>query len=160
MYGSLRFKAGFCEEVDKFIAAEKHAAMLTENKDIIICPCKDCKNLMIFSDVITIREHLIMRGFVPDYIVWIHHGETMVVDDADDDQEDDTETLEYLSQYSNELAEQMDHDFGNEQDGDFGNEQGGDDASGADNDGRAREGDEDDDDTLEEIVFVVKRSRN
>ena len=34
MYGSLRFKAGFCEEVDKFIkAAENHATMLTENKD-------------------------------------------------------------------------------------------------------------------------------
>jgi hypothetical protein len=30
MYGSLRFTAGFCEEVDKFIkAAKKHAATLT-----------------------------------------------------------------------------------------------------------------------------------
>ena len=45
MYGSLRFKAGFREEVDKFIeAAEKHATTLIENKDIIIFPCKDCKN--------------------------------------------------------------------------------------------------------------------
>ena len=47
MYGSLRFKAGFREEVNKFIeAAEKHATTLTENKDTIICPCKDCKNRM------------------------------------------------------------------------------------------------------------------
>ena len=47
MYGSLRFKAGFREEVDKFIkAAEKHVATLTENKDIIICHCKDYKNHM------------------------------------------------------------------------------------------------------------------
>ena len=44
MYGSLRFKAGFRKEVDKFIeAVEKHATMLTENKDTIICSCKDCK---------------------------------------------------------------------------------------------------------------------
>ena len=42
MYGSLRFKAGFCEEVDKFIeAAKKHATTLTENKDTIICSCKE-----------------------------------------------------------------------------------------------------------------------
>jgi hypothetical protein len=34
-----------------------------------------------------------MRGFVPDYIVWIYHGETMVVGDDDDDQEDDAQTL-------------------------------------------------------------------
>jgi hypothetical protein len=64
----------------------------------------------------------------------------MIVDDDDDDQEDDAETLEYLSQYSNELTEQMNHEFGNEQGGDFGNEQGGDDAGGANNDGRACEG--------------------
>jgi hypothetical protein len=114
MYGSLRFKVGFREKVDKFIeATEKHAATLIENKDTIICPCKDCRNLMAFPDVTTIREHLIMRGFVSDYTVWIHHGERMVVDDNHDDQEDDDETLEYLSQYSTELAEQMDREFGN-----------------------------------------------
>ena len=37
MYGSLRFKAGFREEVDKFIeVAEKHATTMTENEDTII----------------------------------------------------------------------------------------------------------------------------
>jgi hypothetical protein len=55
---------------------------------------------MAWTDVAVIRSHLIMRGFVADYIVWIHHGETTVVDNNDDDQEDDAETLEYLSQYS------------------------------------------------------------
>jgi hypothetical protein len=94
MYGSLRFAAGFREEVDKFIeATEKHAAILTNNYGTIIYLYVDCKNLMAFSDVSTIRSHLIMRGFVPDYIVWIYHGETMVVGDDDDDQEDDAQTL-------------------------------------------------------------------
>ena len=51
MYGSLRFKVGFREEVDKFIeAAKKHATTLTENKDTIICSCKDCKNRMAWTD--------------------------------------------------------------------------------------------------------------
>ena len=51
MYGSLMFKSGFREEMDKFIeAAKKHAMALTENKDTIICPCKDCKNRMAWTD--------------------------------------------------------------------------------------------------------------
>ena len=75
MYGLLRFKAGFREEVDKFIvAAKKHATTLKENKDTTICPCKDCKNCMAWTDVTIIRSHLIMRGFIEDYTVWIHHG--------------------------------------------------------------------------------------
>ena len=62
MYDSLRFKAGFREEVDKFIeAAEKHATTLIENKDTIICPCKDCMNLIVWTDATIIRSHLIMR---------------------------------------------------------------------------------------------------
>ena len=61
MYGSLRFKADFHEEVDKFIeAATKHAMTLKENKDTIICPCKDCKNRMAWTDMTIIRSHLIM----------------------------------------------------------------------------------------------------
>ena len=122
MYGSLRFKACFREEVDKYIeAAEKHAATLTENKDTIICPCKDCKNLMAWTDVSIIREHLIVRGFVENYIVWIHHGETTVIDNKDDDEEEeDAETLEYMSQYLEEIDVQMNPEFGNEQGGDAG----------------------------------------
>jgi len=70
MYGSLRHDALFRDEVDKFIkAAEKHAATLKENSDTIICPCKDCKNLIAFRDVSTIKEHLIRKGFVLDYTV-------------------------------------------------------------------------------------------
>ena len=103
MYGSLRWKPCFHEEVDKFIEAAKyHAMTLTQNKDSIICPYHDCKNHIVWRDVDIIRSHLIMRGFVEDYTVWIHHGETVVVND-DDDPKDDDETLETLSQYSVEL---------------------------------------------------------
>jgi len=126
MYGSLRHDALFRDEVDKFIkAAEKHAATLKENSDTIICPCKDCKNLIAFRDVSTIKEHLIRRGFVPDYTVWIHHGETVVVDDSDDDLADEAETQAYLSRFTDDLEQQMDRDYGNQQAGGFGNQQGG-----------------------------------
>jgi len=43
MYGALRYKPGFCEEVYEFLeAAENHAKTLKRNKDSIICPCRDC----------------------------------------------------------------------------------------------------------------------
>ena len=97
MYGSLWFKAAFCEEVDKFIeAVEKHATTLTKNKDTIICLCKDCKNHMAWTNVTIIRSHLIMWGFVEDYTVWIHYGETIIVNDENEEEYDD-ETLESLS---------------------------------------------------------------
>ena len=97
MYGSLRFNAGLCEEVDKFIeAVEKHATTLIENKDTIICPCKDYKNLMAWTEVSIIREHLMVRGFVEDYTVWIHHGEIVIVNDEDEEEYDD-ETIESMS---------------------------------------------------------------
>ena len=89
IYGSLRFKVGFHEEVDKFIeATKKHATTLKENKDTIICPCKDYKNHMAWIDVTIIRSHLIMRGFVEDYTVWILHGEMVIVNNEDEEYDD------------------------------------------------------------------------
>jgi hypothetical protein len=100
MYGSLRHDALFRDEVDKFIkAAEKHAATLKENNDTIIYPCKDCTNLIAFQDVSTMKEHLTRRRFVPNYTVWIYHGETVVIDDNDDYLADEAETQAYLSQF-------------------------------------------------------------
>jgi len=155
MYGSLRIKADFHDEVHKFIkAAEEHATTLTKDGGTIICPCKDCKNLIAFQDVTTIREHLIRQGFVSDYTVWIHHGETKVVGDNDDDQEYEAKTLEYMSQFTNELDQQMDRYFDNEQGHDFDNEQGGDDSGGAGNDDEAREGDVDDGDNFDEMFWA------
>ena len=48
--------------------------------------------------------------------MWIHHGETVIVNDKDEEEYDD-ETLESLSQYSAELDARMDPEFGNEQGG-------------------------------------------
>ena len=79
--------------------------------------------------------------------MWIHHGETIIVNDEDEEEYAD-ETLESLSQYSVELDARMDPEFGNEQDGDVGGWDGNDEG-GANNDVGARVGDEDD---LEDII--------
>ena len=68
--------------------------------------------------------------------MWIHHGETIIVNDEDEDEYDD-ETIESLSQYSAELDARMDFEFDNEQGGDAGGWDGND-------EGGARVGDEDD----------------
>ena len=82
--------------------------------------------------------------------MWIHHGETVIVNDEDVDEYDD-ETIESLSQYSVELDARMDFEFDNKQGGDAsgwdGNNEG-----GANNDGRARVGDEDD---LEDMIRAL-----
>ena len=150
MYGWSMVEEGFYKKVDKFIeATEKHASMLIYNKDTIIYFCKDCKNLMSFTDMNTIKSHLIMRGFVPDYTVWIHHGETMDVDNGYNEQEHDVKTLKYLYQCSNEVDEEM-------MGCDFGDEQGDDDAGGAKNGGGACEGDKDDGDNFEDMLRAFR----
>ena len=105
---------------------------------------------MAWTDVTIIRSHLIMRGFVEDYIVWIHHGEMVIVNNEDEEEYDD-KTIESLPQYSAELDARMDFEFGNEQGGDAGGWDGNDEA-GANNDGGSHVGDEDD---LEDMIRAL-----
>ena len=74
-------------------------------------------------------------------------GETVIVNDEDEEEYDD-ETIESLFQYSAELDARMDPEFGNEQGGDAGGWDGNDEG-GANNNGGARVGDEDD---LEDMI--------
>ena len=41
----------------------------------INCPCRDCKNLKQWDSLELIKGHLLRRGFMPDYMVWMKHGE-------------------------------------------------------------------------------------
>ena len=64
----------FRGEVDKFIqAVENHARI--EKTQMIHCPCKTCKNLRVFSDTTIIRSHVLISGFVDNYMIWNKHGE-------------------------------------------------------------------------------------
>ena len=82
--------------------------------------------------------------------MWFYYGETVVVNDEDEEEYDD-ETIESLSQYSAKLDARIDPEFGNEQGGDVsgcdGNDEG-----GANNDGGARVGDEDE---LEDMIRAL-----
>ena len=75
----------------------------------------------------------------------------IIVNDEDEEEYDD-ETIESLSQYSAELDARMDPKFGNEQGGDAGSWDGNNE-SGANNDGGARVGDEDD---LEDMIRALR----
>jgi hypothetical protein len=52
----------------------QHASRLKE--ETIYCPCKVCKNIVMFKDHEVIREHLVQSGFMDNYIIWTKHGET------------------------------------------------------------------------------------
>ncbi|RLN12218.1 hypothetical protein C2845_PM09G13660 [Panicum miliaceum] len=74
MYKARRNDAYFCGELDKFIqAVENHAR--NEKTHMIPCLCKTCKNVEVFSDITTIRLHVLVGGFVKNYIIWTYHGE-------------------------------------------------------------------------------------
>ena len=75
---------------------------------------------------------------------------TIIVNDEDEEEYDD-ETIESLSQYSAELDARIDFEFGNEQGSDAGGWDGND-KGGANNDGGARVGDEDD---LEDMIRAL-----
>jgi hypothetical protein len=92
-----------------------------------------------------------MRGFVSNYILWIHHGETVVDEVAPE--EDDAKTLGYLDQYATELDAQMANDY-LEQGGGGGGGGWDDNVEGArNNDGGACVSDEDiDDDDLDNML--------
>ena len=75
MYTTKRIDAYFCGELNKFIKViENHAR--NEKTQLMRCPCFDCQNLRVFSNPTIIRSHVIVRGFVKDYMVWKEHGKT------------------------------------------------------------------------------------
>ena len=40
----------------------------------ILCPCTKCRNC-IWATRNVVYEHLMVKGFVKGYRIWIHHGE-------------------------------------------------------------------------------------
>jgi hypothetical protein len=64
------------------------------------CPCSRCRNTLR-QDKMTLTLHLCKFGFIPDYEVWMHHGETVhqrtaSVVEVDDDRSGDDRMDEML----------------------------------------------------------------
>ncbi|KAF3656663.1 putative flowering time control protein FCA-like isoform X1 [Capsicum annuum] len=76
--GAINYR--FITGVNNFIqfACSQQNCMSGNN---IRCPCKKCRNIK-YKDVETVRYHLLHDGFVKDYFVWKHQGETDVIDVA------------------------------------------------------------------------------
>jgi hypothetical protein len=73
MYRSSDVLAHF-EGVCAFLeTAVQHASR--QKEETIYCPCKVCKNVVLFKDCEAIHEHLVQNGFMDNYIIWTKHGE-------------------------------------------------------------------------------------
>jgi hypothetical protein len=47
-----------------------------QKEETIYCPCKVCKNVVMFKDPEVIHEYLVQSGFMDNYFIWTKHGET------------------------------------------------------------------------------------
>lgn len=52
-----------------------------ENK--ILCPCRKCVNAFFHTKSV-VMEHLFWNGFQTNYVIWIYHGETLGLSNAND----------------------------------------------------------------------------
>ena len=74
MYSLSRLHPSYHLKVRKFIdAARRHACR--QKTKYIYCSCIECKNVVVFEDAEEISSHLVRRGFMKDYLIWVKHGE-------------------------------------------------------------------------------------
>jgi hypothetical protein len=74
MYMKRRYEASYIQDVNCFIEVAKRHALIKQTKDIY-CPGVDCRNHIVCRDPNTIRSHLVRRGFIENYEIWVHPGE-------------------------------------------------------------------------------------
>ena len=73
MYGgndTLEFINGVTEFCDSAMKNQSISGM-----EGFYCPCVDCCNVDVVSTIYELREHILRRGFRPEYHVWVWHGE-------------------------------------------------------------------------------------
>lgn len=84
MYHMPRFLVPYTDKVSKFNdIAKTHAE--NNNTTEIHCLCADHKNEKVRIDVTEVMKHLVIRGFMDDYIIWTHHGKHQVDPDNKED---------------------------------------------------------------------------
>jgi hypothetical protein len=62
---------GVCAFLETIVQHVSH-----QKEEILYCPCKVCKNVVIFKDCEVIYEHLVRSGFMDNYFIWTKHGDT------------------------------------------------------------------------------------
>ncbi|XP_074305807.1 uncharacterized protein LOC141641029 [Silene latifolia] len=73
IYGKRDFE--YLRKLDEFITHAVEHQRLHGDDEQLMCPCSVCKNRKKVNSGSEMREHLILKGFKPNYTVWIWHGE-------------------------------------------------------------------------------------
>ncbi len=75
--------------------AVQHASH--QKEETIYCPCKVCKNVVMFKDHEVIREHLVQSGFMDNYFIWSKHDETQPrIESIIDEREEESINLDHV----------------------------------------------------------------
>jgi hypothetical protein len=62
---------GVCAFLETVVQHASH-----HKEETIYCPCKVCKDDVMFKDCEVIHEHLVQSGFMDNYFIWTKHDET------------------------------------------------------------------------------------
>jgi hypothetical protein len=65
----------YFNHVTQFVEASKTHS-LCMNKKEIRCSCKNCENNVLWTMTEMIREHLLEKDFIDNYLIWNKHSET------------------------------------------------------------------------------------
>jgi hypothetical protein len=87
MYVGNRVSQHFIEGLETFLKTATKYNKPENISDVhyICCRCVDCCNKKKTQDIVEIREHLLVRGFMSGYTCWMEHDEYKEVVGVDDD---------------------------------------------------------------------------
>jgi hypothetical protein len=110
MYEADRREREYFVGLNSFVRAATAYKSNDQLNNYICCPCVDCNNEKQFSNIEKIREHLIRRGFKPDYTCWSKHGEDDHIEDEGEETDDDGEDNETTAVEDNDTTAVEDND--------------------------------------------------
>src|SRR5579859_4036695 len=95
IYNADRRSTEFISGVHSFI----RVAEGNKRNGFIHCPCGVSKNLMEFHSSRTIHSHLFRSGFMPNYICWTKHGESGVIMEEGEEEQEEFENDGIIAEY-------------------------------------------------------------
>ena len=87
----------------------------------VCCPCANCQNKRDYSSTSTLHSHLIRSGFMRNYTCWTKHGETgVLMEECEDEDEDNIPGIAeynvfgdtFMGEGEDEVGEEVAEDVG------------------------------------------------
>src|SRR4051812_7200303 len=91
MYGDRR-EHRYIKGVDKFI----DVATTNKENGFMRFPCVQYRNNKEYSSSKIIRDHLVMKGFMPSYNCWTKNRERGVIMEDNEEEEDDDNNYDHI----------------------------------------------------------------